>query len=223
MEFSRQEYWSGWSFLSPGDLPDPGIEPGAPALQADSLLWANRKVLFLLNLSSSWTYIPYSFISRTQSIPFFCNKSKLLFQLCIAIGSKLTEFKGMRFNHSYHSAPADIWLPCQQGLPYWVTFTCDIWLSGLSQEAARMLNYLLLNFPVPWDVSEPVEHCELITCMHSGRCCRWAAPSDRKMRDITWIPDTGLLMSHLDEMAHVRRARYALFWCSVEPVNQCFK
>ena len=38
MEFSRQEYWSGLPFPSPGDLPDPGIEPGAPALQADALL-----------------------------------------------------------------------------------------------------------------------------------------------------------------------------------------
>ena len=38
MEFSRQEYWSGLLFSSPGDLPDPGIEPGSPALQADSLL-----------------------------------------------------------------------------------------------------------------------------------------------------------------------------------------
>ena len=35
--FSRQEYWSGLPFLSPGDLPDPGIEPGSPVLQADSL------------------------------------------------------------------------------------------------------------------------------------------------------------------------------------------
>ena len=34
--FSRQEYWSEL-FPSPGDLPDPGIEPGPPALQADSL------------------------------------------------------------------------------------------------------------------------------------------------------------------------------------------
>ena len=37
MEFSRQEYWSGLPFPSPGDLPDPGIEPRSPALQADSL------------------------------------------------------------------------------------------------------------------------------------------------------------------------------------------
>ena len=32
------EYWSGLPSLSPGDLPDPGIEPGSPALQADCLL-----------------------------------------------------------------------------------------------------------------------------------------------------------------------------------------
>ena len=37
MEFSRQEYWSGLPLPSPGDLPDPGIEPRSPALQADSL------------------------------------------------------------------------------------------------------------------------------------------------------------------------------------------
>ena len=36
MGFSRQEYWSGLPFPSPGDLPDPGIEPRSPALQADS-------------------------------------------------------------------------------------------------------------------------------------------------------------------------------------------
>jgi hypothetical protein len=38
MEFSRQEYWSGLPFPSLGDLPDPGIEPGSPTLQTDSLL-----------------------------------------------------------------------------------------------------------------------------------------------------------------------------------------
>ena len=40
MGFSRQEYWNGLPFPSPGDLPDPGIEllsPAYPALQADSL------------------------------------------------------------------------------------------------------------------------------------------------------------------------------------------
>ena len=37
MGLSRQEYWSGLTFPSPGDLPRPGIEPGSPALQADDL------------------------------------------------------------------------------------------------------------------------------------------------------------------------------------------
>ena len=37
MGFSRQEYWSGLPFPSPGDLPDPGIEPGSPTLQVDTL------------------------------------------------------------------------------------------------------------------------------------------------------------------------------------------
>ena len=47
-EFPRQEYWSGLPFSPPGDLPDPGIEPESPALQAGSLLseppgWKEKK------------------------------------------------------------------------------------------------------------------------------------------------------------------------------------
>ena len=37
MEFSREEYWSGYPFLSPGDLPNPGIKPRSPTSQVDSL------------------------------------------------------------------------------------------------------------------------------------------------------------------------------------------
>ena len=37
MGFSREEYWSGLPFPSPGDLPNPGIEPRSPALQAYAL------------------------------------------------------------------------------------------------------------------------------------------------------------------------------------------
>ena len=45
MEFSRQEYWSGLPFPSSADLPNPGIKPGFPALQVDSLpsdYWKNH-------------------------------------------------------------------------------------------------------------------------------------------------------------------------------------
>ena len=47
--FSRQEYWSGLPFPSPGDPPNPGIEPKSPALQADSL--PTELLLLLLLLS----------------------------------------------------------------------------------------------------------------------------------------------------------------------------
>ena len=49
MEFSRPGYWSGQPFPSPGDLPDPMIEPGSSASQADSL---PSKMGIELNVSS---------------------------------------------------------------------------------------------------------------------------------------------------------------------------
>ena len=53
MGFSRQEYWSALPFPSPGDLSNPGIEPGSPELLADSLLFELQGNLF----SSSYFYI----------------------------------------------------------------------------------------------------------------------------------------------------------------------
>ena len=44
MGFFRQDYWSGLPFPSPEDLPNPGIEPGSPTLQADSLPFEYREV-----------------------------------------------------------------------------------------------------------------------------------------------------------------------------------
>ena len=43
MGFSKLEYWSGLPCPPPGDLPDPGIEPRSPTLQADSTIWATRE------------------------------------------------------------------------------------------------------------------------------------------------------------------------------------
>ena len=54
MEFSRQEYWSGLPFPSPGDLPDPGIEPRSPALQADALPSEPPGKLSVLILMIKW-------------------------------------------------------------------------------------------------------------------------------------------------------------------------
>ena len=55
MGFFRQEYWSGLPFPSPGDLPNPGIKPGSPALQTDALPsepFSLRELKVELNLHS---------------------------------------------------------------------------------------------------------------------------------------------------------------------------
>ena len=62
MGFSRQEYWSGLSFPSPGDLPDPGIEPGSSALQVDSLpteLWRKPEQIYSPSLFFNTCKIAY--------------------------------------------------------------------------------------------------------------------------------------------------------------------
>ena len=48
--FSRQEYWSGLPFPSPGDLPDPGIKPRSPAFQADALTSEPRASVYMYTI-----------------------------------------------------------------------------------------------------------------------------------------------------------------------------
>ena len=57
MGFSRQEYWSGLPFPSPGYLPNPEIEPGSPALRADALPSATFKVLLWSSQSFTATFL----------------------------------------------------------------------------------------------------------------------------------------------------------------------
>ena len=80
MKYSRQEYWSGLPFPSPGDLPNPGIEPGSPTLRADALLseppgnqnlWDTAKAV-----------LGGKFIAIQSHN---CNKSKTTIQGCIYI------------------------------------------------------------------------------------------------------------------------------------------
>ena len=58
MGFSRQEYWSGLQFPSPGYLPNPGIEPGSPMFQANALpseppvMWVRRR--YDVNIKQKW-------------------------------------------------------------------------------------------------------------------------------------------------------------------------
>ena len=74
MGFSRQEYWSGLPFPSPGDLPNLGIEPGYPALQADAsppepTVLNNKCVSSRTSLVIQWLRLHSSNAEGTGSIP----------------------------------------------------------------------------------------------------------------------------------------------------------
>ena len=64
MEFSRQEYWSGLPFPSPGDLPNPGIKLGSPALQTDALLSEPPGKPHKIHIDAIKMYEADSFTSR---------------------------------------------------------------------------------------------------------------------------------------------------------------
>ena len=86
MGFSRQEYWSGLPFPSPGDLPNPGIEPRSPTLQADALtseppgkpnlltvslfIVSLRDILCLMGSLYFWELILFSHFLKLLAIPF---------------------------------------------------------------------------------------------------------------------------------------------------------
>ena len=66
MGFSRQEYWSGLPFPSPGDLSNPGIEPRSPALQADALTsnfsYSQQIIDLVIAFILSWSIFCFKFL-----------------------------------------------------------------------------------------------------------------------------------------------------------------
>ena len=68
MGFSRQEYWSGLPFPTPGDLPNPGIKPRSPALQADSLLSELLRQQMSIWLSFRWTCLLWGVLFEEDTI-----------------------------------------------------------------------------------------------------------------------------------------------------------
>ena len=99
MGFSRQEYWSGLPFPSPGDFPNPGIEPGSPTLQAEALsseppgrpyhyLWS---LLKLMSIESGMPYNHLIFCCPVASCPqsFPASGSFLMSQLFSLVGQTI--------------------------------------------------------------------------------------------------------------------------------------
>ena len=90
MGFSRQEYWSGLPFPSPGDLPNPGIEPGSHALQADTL--PSTELIFIYHLNAFFSVITLCIFFFFQYLTFLSlSMARLKISLCkchIAIENK---------------------------------------------------------------------------------------------------------------------------------------
>ena len=71
MGFSRQGYWSGLPFPSPGDLSDPGIEPGSPALQTDALRRLSKHESLVIEITMDHPlYFIQSFIHSFSHLVF---------------------------------------------------------------------------------------------------------------------------------------------------------
>jgi len=78
-DFSRQGYWSGLPFPSPGDLPNPGIEPRSPALQADSLPTElqGKHISSVQSLSRVWLFATPWIAARQASLSITNSRSSL--------------------------------------------------------------------------------------------------------------------------------------------------
>ena len=106
MEFSRQGYWSGLQFPSPRDVPDPGIKPRFPALQADSLPSEPHRILIIL-LWIVWTkdqlflHFPTNhFMSMVRYLRLSCQYI-LLYKVFLQIKQEPTNLKSSLMNLNF--------------------------------------------------------------------------------------------------------------------------
>ena len=109
MGFSRQESWSELPFPSPGDLPDPGIEPSSPALQEDSLLLSHRGSPLCLHQISSYLIIfelkshpPTNTKGKTQTKQWHKNQKCISADACswrVTIAIEVLFYKGFNLLH----------------------------------------------------------------------------------------------------------------------------
>ena len=94
--FSRQEYWSGLPFPSPGDLPNPGIEPGSPTRQAVSLSSEppgkprrEQNIPPALPVSAHWQ-VKIALLPQSGMLP----QGDVFFSVCYCLPKKLLGLQG---------------------------------------------------------------------------------------------------------------------------------
>ena len=107
MESSRQEYWSGWPFPSPGDLPDPGIKPGSPTLQADALQSRTSFLMWFFFLTYSFHPLFLSSINLSNLVHTFGLKTSHVNSWCAHLQTFL-QVSTISFSLSHTHTPLPI-------------------------------------------------------------------------------------------------------------------
>ena len=98
MEFSRQEYWSGWPIPFPWVLPDPGIEPRSPVLQADSSPFATSRKTQAQGVTGKFRFIGLLYLQKSR----VTLHTKINFKASTGLGDiSLVLFCALRLCDSY--------------------------------------------------------------------------------------------------------------------------
>ena len=92
MGFSRQEYWGGLPFPSPGDLPDPGIKPWSPALQADSLPLGKPNPSLTVSSQRYSYHSSQKMREKTNNPVCVCMHAYLCVYMCMCVYISLYQF-----------------------------------------------------------------------------------------------------------------------------------
>ena len=200
MGFSRQEYWSGLPFPSPGDLPHPGIEPRSPVLHADSLpteLWGKpQRCLQNLNHSSRASCKPESLKLKSevaQSCLTLCDPMD-----CNLPGSsvhgilqaRILEWVAISFSRG-SSQPRDQTQGSNPGLPH-----CRQTLYPLSHQGSLKPELLLLQISKGGQETLALDHC--LPTQGLGP----VFPSPEALSWQTWQVEAAALSSSLRPQAH---------------------
>ena len=141
MEFSRQEYWRGLPFPSPGDFPNPGIKPGSPALQVDSLpSEPPEKLALYRKLGNNSYYVVCVLKKYMQSGTGICTHTHT--------HTPTTDNLPGQYSH-FHTRIKGVCMCVCVCVCFWVFFfNADIWKLSFPAQLNFTVYYVLLNgFP----------------------------------------------------------------------------
>ena len=155
MEFSRQEYWSGYPLPSLGDLPNPGIEPGSLALQEDSLpfeppgtpkeVWHKCIWLEEPNFKEGWrseVWLPFNWVEKSSNTRVFRGSGQPIRIIKVQYSapvnfSTLTNLSQVQYSAAWsssHISMDDCWFPTLRA--------GNLKLTLLTHINPQLLNYL---------------------------------------------------------------------------------